>query len=137
MKDEMREILYKGKSLGGEWVEGHCYFNNEYKQWMITRPVDHDGQEAFGVNKKTIGQYIGRADSQEKKMFVGDIQKVLVYDSDNVGKEWICVIKRDNVHLQYIWEEVEFKIRFTFKQISNYTTIGNTTDNPELLNSNE
>ena len=141
----MREILFRGKRLqGGEWVEGYFFKSDINKKeresgkatliftpdcdTFITVPECHN---SFMVVSDTVGQYTGLKDKNGKRIFEGDVAKVLQgkdKDIAYVGFEngaFMLYPKTGNIYERTLWEywyndwDVEI--------------IGNITDNPELL----
>ena len=141
----MREILFRGKRLqGGDWVEGYFFKSDINKRaresgkatliftpdcdTFITVPECHN---SFMVVSDTVGQYTGLTDKNGKRIFEGDIAKVLQgkdKDIAYVGFEngaFMLYPKTGNIYERTLWEywyndwDVEI--------------IGNITDNPELL----
>ena len=129
----MREILFRGKRLdNGDWVYGYyvhigpvscqrAYIIPEYASSLYVNEVD----------PSTVGQYTGLKDKNGKRIFEGDIAKVLQgkdKDIAYVGFEngaFMLYPKTGNIYERTLWEywyndwDVEI--------------IGNITDNPELL----
>ncbi len=75
------EIKFRGKNEYGKWVEGDliCYKNGGYS---INRGFSSYGREAseiinrVKVDSNTVGQYIGKSDTNNKEIYVGDIVEV-------------------------------------------------------------
>ena len=122
----MREILFRGKTILGEWIEGDLI---QYLGWGKVHIAQHykgaGGQE---VIPETVGQYTGLTDKNGKKIFEGDIVnfKAAAYYSKK-GK-----IKYKNLYARYCAIDnkgYEYPMDKTF----DYEVIGNVFDNPELL----
>ena len=137
----MREILFRGKRLdNGEWVEG-AFLNDRNCAFYICPAVsdisygDSGARRRIGcwykVDPSTVGQYTGLNDKHGKRIFEGDIAKVLQgkdKDIAYVGFEngaFMLYPKTGNIYERTLWSywyndwDVEI--------------IGNITDNPELL----
>ena len=93
-----REILFRGQRVdNGEWVEGHYAEVNDYAgengftcSSNIPTIFDNEG-EAYEVKPETVGQLTGFYDKDKKRIFEGDIIKVL---SNRMGSSVrIIVIK--------------------------------------------
>ena len=128
----MREILFRGKRLdNGAWETGSL---------VIVRMDCHDAQYYIAdkmtgyhtpVDPSTVGQYTGLKDKNGKRIFEGDVAKVLQgkdKDIAYVGFEngaFMLYPKTGNIYERTLWSywyndwDVEI--------------IGNITDNPELL----
>lgn len=144
---EMRENLYRGKHKDdGKWIEG--YFYKIWDRTFILWGMTNDSPNMEEVIPETVGQYTGLKDKNGKKIFEGDICRVVYldswYDSNN---------KRHEVENALIEEVVFEKGAFCFKvtiedipfyrpigfdlyeklKIKYFEVIGNIHDNPELL----
>ena len=129
----MREILFRGKRLdNGKWVYGYyvhigpvscqrAYIIPEYKSAIY----------AIEVDPSTVGQYTGLKDKNGKRIFDGDVAKVLQgkdKDIAYVGFEngaFMLYPKTGNIYERTLWEY--------WYNDWDVEVIGNITDNPELL----
>ena len=141
----MREILFRGKRLqGGNWVEGYFFKSDINKReresgkatliftpdcdTFITVPECHN---SFMVVSDTVGQYTGLKDKNGKRIFEGDIAKVLQgkdKDIAYVGFEngaFMLYPKTGNVYERTLWSY--------WYNDWDVEVIGNIHDNPELL----
>lgn len=131
----MREILLKGKTLTGAWVEGAYYKQEEFygdsedASIIITskETLDYDQALFFSVViPETVGQYTGLCDKTGKKIFEGDIVRKTVNGKELIGK------------VEYAGGA--FGVRFADGSgqflcffVGGCEIIGNIHDNPELL----
>ena len=129
----MREILFRGKRLdNGDWVYGYyvhigpvscqrAYIIPEYASSLYVNEVD----------PSTVGQYTSLKDKNGKRIFDGDVAKVLQgkdKDIAYVGFEngaFMLYPKTGNIYERTLWEYFYF--------FFDVEIIGNITDNPELL----
>ena len=132
----MREILFRGKTSDGEWVEGF-YSSEEYN--IDTHSIEHTPRiqllgkcVSWGLIPETVGQYTGLTDRNGKRIFEGDIVH--------------CVSKLDSADMVIIFECGQFRMILAEKYHEYQTNvgyydincfakevIGNIHDNPELL----
>lgn len=134
----MREILFRGKTSGGEWVEGY-YSNLGGNHPRVLKENIFIGKigrvlefENIDVLPETVGQYIGLTDKNGTKIFEGDIIESCEYDDIYAVKyfdsadypAFDCVpeiINCDCNGLSYLIN------------VEGCEVIGNIHDNPELL----
>lgn len=129
-----REILFRAKSVTtGEFIEGYptvdCKGN-----CMILHPLKTPlgGFQYFDAKCETVGQFTGRTDKKEVKIFEGDIIKekdsnslmeriYSVFWNEDYMQFWIC----DDVTLDSNPLDV---LEFDYSEV-----IGNIYDNKDLL----
>ena len=131
----MREILFRGKRTGGgEWVYGWytmgCFGRWPLKDCIIPSQLAIDGElRSDEVDPSTVGQYTGLTDKNGKKIFEGDILRVVTNYYSNRNEHKITVN----------FEEIEndsFGEPYTIVYCimgGEWEIIGNIHDNPELL----
>ena len=123
----MREILFRGKRADNEkWVIG--YLSSKHTI-TITTPCGHTDEIVICAD--TVGQYTGLKDKNGKRIFEGDIAKVMQgkdKDIAYVGFEngaFMLYPKTGNIYERTLWEY--------WYNDWDVEVIGNITDNPELL----
>ena len=146
----MREILFRGKRCdNGEWVQGyyiradhHWHNHGIHKDWITLGASANGGWFAlhnkYAVKAETIGQFTGLTDNNGKKIFEGDVVRVLgnqqVDDWKNVDYVALiafldggfCAIDgtvKEHGFRRYALARMDFSLEI----------IGNIHDNPELL----
>lgn len=121
----MREILFKGKDIRGNWHIGLlAHIGNA---WYISNKAGT--ATAYEVIPNTIGQYTGLTDKNGKKIFEGDIVERLW-----LGEKHIYRIYYDSDIASFIGADIYSKGFTTFDyDACKFEVIGNTHDNPELL----
>ena len=118
----MREILFRGKDIKGNWHTGLlAHIGNAW--YIISNKAGIE--TAFEVIPSTIGQYTGLTDKNDIKIFEGDIVTLPAYQG---GKKKSIVYFKNG----------KFAVdgsNYSFKDIApkRMEIIGNIHDNPELL----
>ena len=158
----MREILFRGKSLKGEWLHG-WYTKATMGAWplrdCIVPVTDAEGgyrhdEEVLG---DTVGQYTGLDDKNGTKIFEGDITRLVMPDGEVRHFEvFIGTVIRDLVVKPLPgYEGTLVPVRITgvffdwnddpllpcvddnsISDVARMEVIGNIYDNPELLEIN-
>ena len=69
----MMDVLYKGKTLEGLWIEGVAFphDNNGEVTMFYQHPMD-GSLEGKEVIPESVGQYFGMQDRNKTKIFTGD-----------------------------------------------------------------
>ena len=137
----MREILFRGKTDKGEWVQGDltqfCIDEEITSKisFHITRATLNGLRTVTYTNEvipETIGQYTGLTDKNGKKIFECDILE-FNYTGNSKGVEGKAVVVFENGKFGVKWGwHKEFVALDGFANTT-LTVIGNIHDNPELL----
>nr|DAK83708.1 MAG TPA: YopX protein [Caudoviricetes sp.] len=133
----MREILFRGKDFSGvinhNWCFG-CLDTTENDRAIIIYSDRFGNKCRVFVDPKTVGQYTGLNDKNGKKIFEGDIVR-LVYN----GNEHIYQVVYDVTELDFKATNGREEYGNNFQYLTcceEVEVIGNINDNPELLRSN-
>lgn len=143
----MREILFRGKLLNTEkWIQGfycameattyaveedyknypvpthHCIAVDEMTDWGLPNKL-----VLYEVDSATVGQFTGLTDKNGKKIFEGDIIKLLKCEND------VCTLKDDNPNYYFQGKNGRYEISEEPHNPECFEVIGNIYDNPELL----
>ena len=124
----MREILFKAKTISGNWVNG--LLANKDDKWYISNKAGMPF--AYDVRPETLCQFTGLCDKNGKKIWENDIVEAWSQGSRAIG----TVKQRvDGLWIMSpAWQNHEF---WELKPNSNGETtvevLGNAFDNPELL----
>lgn len=129
----MREILFRGKTKEGEWVEG--WFVGKTRKAPYALPLDKPqiidkNLLCYNVEPDTVGQYTGLEDRNGKKIFEGDIVKH--YHDRKFPKSYSKgVIFYSEEYLR--WKRTSENVNCCIANDCIYEVIGNIHDNPELI----
>ena len=131
----MREILFRGKTDKGEWVQGAYYHQAEFYgeqcsfHYIIEScdELEDNMMWALRVIPETIGQYTGLTDKNGKKIFEGDIVSI----SGDFKGIYTCVW--EEYHFDYELENKTMRCCLACVYSDDIKVIGNIHDNPELL----
>ena len=141
----MREILFRGKTDDGKWVEGvfipDCLesLKNQQVGWGWIKRHWLTGEfdvhtETVEVIRETVGQFTGLTDKNGKKIFEGDIVK---FHTETYTQEYdtIGVIEYFNGAFGIAYGNGKHLLEFNSMSmyVRWYEVIGNIHDNPELL----
>jgi uncharacterized phage protein (TIGR01671 family) len=112
----MTEYLFRGRiNNSGRWVQGDLY---HHTSGVVC--ITADGKN-YGIDPKTVGQYVGMNDDNAVYVFEGDILSVM----NHMG-ESIHVV--EDIFNFAIWYDYTIA-----RSNSSISVIGNKYDNPELL----
>lgn len=119
-----RKIMFRGfRKWECDWIEGYL-LDDEH----IGR-----GNDLHPVYPETVGQFVGRCDSNDTKIFDGDIVKIM--DGTGCSKPIVGVIQFENCGFFFKFGKCG-KVLFG-GWVTECYVIGNIHDNPELLNGKE
>ena len=125
----MREILFRGKTLCGKWVEGLPYEVDGVIDCIRVKEqiLDIISYTTYKVIPESISEFTGLTDKNGNKIFEGNI-----VDYDYFGERKIGKIFFNNCGYEIENEGCFLCVHYTDKQLD-CEVIGNIHDNPELL----
>ena len=132
----MREILFRGQTSIGKWVEGSLHIEygettKDGKRNTDYRILGMRGECSY-VLHETIGQYTGWTDKNGKRIFEGDI-----IDTPDRLIKVVWFERNAQFDLNFIKHAHDKKIinfkGIEMRDLKEYEVIGNIHDNPELL----
>lgn len=136
----MREILFRGKSLGnGDWLEGSLFIDDKgEKHEILAGYVNY--RLSWEVDPETVGLYTGLKDKNGKRIFEGDIIQIRFEgDAEPPSKpeSWYetgKVIWHDQLHGWYVVFDSPDGIAIQeYDGCDDVFIVGNIHDHPELL----
>ncbi len=129
----MRAIKFRGKRLGDKkWVYGDLLHGdqsvNENKAYI-------QNGSPFEVDVTTVGQFTGMCDGKGKKIYEGDILRVVSLHYETLGKGCVAVVSWDRgCFWVYRADACELKQSLTSVELENeIEVIGNIFDNVNLI----
>lgn len=144
----MREILFRGKTYKGDWIEGNFIDWGNHVQVYIFPLLDFATSYDLGASirmyaqaviPETVGQFTGLTDKNGKKIFEGDIVVTrypkgdicsigdVQFDSGVFGVEW--TVHKKNKGMVGSWGQSHNLRRFDDDIINHIEVIGNIHDN--------
>lgn len=124
----MREILFKAKTINGNWVNG--LLANKNDKWYISNKAG--SPFAYDVRPETICQFTGLCDKNGKKIWENDILMAhldeffpedVTYETVEWGVAGWVTHEANSIDRQYLYEF----------DLEHFEVVGNIFDNPELL----
>ena len=133
----MRDIVFRGKRLdNGAWVSGALLRNKDKETAIIVKMFIQDEDCSGGsyggseVIPETIGQYIGVADKDGRRIFEGDIVKA-TYTGEGKGLEGAGEVVFENGKFGVLWGHRKELVAFDGFHNHAFEVIGNIHDNKQ------
>lgn len=122
----MREILFRGKDIKGNWYEGLLAHNIAKDEWYISNKAGIS--TAYQVRPETIGQFTGLTDKNGVKIFEGDI----VSYGDTIHKV-VFEQRNGTAYFGLVYSPIETLQFGHYQDLRQLEVIGNIYENPELI----
>ena len=140
----MREILYRAISMarGEHWLYGlprHYARNPHTEKWTMYDPTT--GIET-DIDEDTLGQYTGRTDVDDDKIFEGDVLTATIFDYNGHDTMHTVIVEWNEKYAQYMCVDVNDKdcmwdLGWIILNDGEPLIVGNRWDNPSLLKGGE
>lgn len=148
--------LYRGKRVdNGEWVDGDLIHRQIWGRALAIIRISDDGfehYEEYEVIPESVGQFTGLHDKNEKKIFEGDVLKIISSVKGEImdnTRAFQSAKREDCAVVLWNYKTGGYKLKVyhkgKYKRIANFAighlwvykaeVIGNIYDNPELLRS--
>ena len=136
----MRTIKFRGKCAkgsryAGEWAYGSCVQCEKSDDVLITAAINDRCSCTYHVDPETVGQFTGLKDKNGRKIYEGDIIKIVEkFDDENVYSSNGVVCFEEGIY------ELQNGKHFAYlgwlmhnDDIIKLEVIGNIHDNPDLI----
>lgn len=146
---QTRKILFRAKTESNIWVYGSLVYTASKNEYYIVEHNEENLATPIRVQEKTIGQYIGLCDKNEKEIFEGDIivhdsypfkNSLVAYGKFNFSAcdEYKCehygfFAKNSKISSGYVDAEHNNGYSILASETNEIEILGNIYDNPELL----
>lgn len=131
----MRDIEFRAKRQdNANWIYGDLVHNTLTISISKASPVQAGARRFYKINPKTIGQYVGKEDINDARIYEGDIVRIETVDNCGNMNGFIGIVVFHDCcfELQNI-EDSEVFEGLCFYNNEDLEVIGNIFDNPNLL----
>ena len=140
-----REIAYRGKQTfpgrgekEGDWVYG--FFTYNLCDHLYLARIERSTGSEYGepvdyidVDLETVGQYTGKVDKNDKRIYEDDVLKYEAYENGKLISTVYLLVYWDEKLAAFMIKCSDSKFPDDMANIGEYEIIGNIHDNPELL----
>lgn len=120
----MREILFRAKTVKNvRWIYGDLFKTGtdpSDEEWAISYWDDEDGWMNEQVQPETIGQFTGLLDSNNVRIFEGDILHVCFNEYDRVGRFYACTELKPYYRGVVTWNDRQGKYEILIEKNSQF-----------------